>query len=160
LIPAAKAAGCASGFVGNFNCAAPYTHIQNMPDFGFNWANYDRYWGVWPVDVDVSYLKGKHNLKFGAQFIQMHNSLNTSTSSAGTYNFLTQESGLPGFLTTGLGYASYLMGLADSGSLVSPVANSYEGQYWALFAQDQWRVTPKLTVNYGLRWDYNVPLHE
>ena len=56
--------------------------------------------------------------------------------------------------TQGFGYASFLLG--DYSSITqTPQENHREGnQQWALFVQDSWKVTRKLTVDYGLRWDY------
>ena len=42
----------------------------------------------------------------------------------------------------------------------SPVAQRYEGVAWGFYAQDQWRVTPKLMLDYGLRWDMFFPPYE
>ena len=60
----------------------------------------------------------------------------------------------------GFGFASFLLG--DYASVTqTPSEFTREGsQEWGLFAQDSWKVTRKLTVTYGARWDYATPEHE
>jgi len=66
---------------------------------------------------------------------------------------------LNGF-TQGFGFASFLLG--DFGGTTQTAQLNYRQgqQVWALFIQDSWKVTRKLTVDYGLRWDYATPYHE
>ena len=70
--------------------------------------------------------------------------------------------GLPGvgFELTGDGFAGFLLGEPDSVLQATPNAHKATMFAWAFFAQDSWRATPKLTVNYGLRWELPIPGHE
>ncbi len=62
--------------------------------------------------------------------------------------------------TEGFGYASFLLGDYSS-STQTPQENYREGQQvWGLFVQDSWKVTRRLTVDYGLRWDYDTAERE
>src|SRR5208283_428079 len=53
----------------------------------------------------------------------------------------------------GNAYASFLLGLADAGSVQTPQDPQFRKTSWSLFAQDTWKITPKLTFTYGVRWD-------
>ncbi len=48
----------------------------------------------------------------------------------------------------------------DSSSLSTPFKQKYQTTAWGFYGQDSWRVTPKLTLSYGLRWDIFVPIRE
>jgi outer membrane receptor protein involved in Fe transport len=60
----------------------------------------------------------------------------------------------------GFPYASFLLG--DYNQIEQDAPNEYHlgKQQWAIFAQDSWKVTRKLTVDYGLRWDYGTVQNE
>ncbi len=152
--------GCDAGFTGTFTCASPFTHVETQSDFGYFWPRFYRFFNELPVDVDLSLHKGRHDLKFGLQFQQQVTNIINGDRTPGEFTFNSRETGQPGFPTTGVGYASYLLGDVDSGVLQNFLANKYTGRYFALYAQDQWRVTPKLTISLGLRWDYTQPISE
>src|SRR5205807_9858051 len=80
---------------------------------------------------------------------------------SGAYNFSRLETGLPGAPAgTGNGYASFILCQVDSASIATPIAVKWQSKAWGFYAQDSWRVTPKLTLNYGIRWDLVIPFHE
>lgn len=106
------------------------------------------------------WIKDKHSLKFGWDYrYQVFDPINFQNQS-GTidfYNFTTAGS-TDSISTTGLGQASLYLGLAGYGStneyLTQP---KWISSYWALFVQDDWKVTPTLTLNLGFRYDVDVP---
>ncbi|HEY7212397.1 MAG TPA: hypothetical protein VH477_19130, partial [Bryobacteraceae bacterium] len=109
----------------------------------------------------VSWTKGRHNFKFGEDLRRLqHQSI--QPSSPATFNFDALETGLPGATaTTGNEFASFLLGAVDSGSQY--VNNAVEGnRFWysGAYAQDDWKVTPNLTLNLGVRWDVFTPYEE
>ena len=108
----------------------------------------------------VSYLHGKHNFKFGGEWRILDFNEAQNTSASGTYSFgrtFTQgPNPVQASALAGYGFASFLLGNASSGTIrqINPI--STQGFYYAAFAQDDWHVNDKLTLNLGLRWDVNI----
>ncbi len=93
---------------------------------------------------NVSYLRGKHAFKFGVQFIDIIYDNNAFNYANGQAQFKTLET----FLTGNVRKGQILVGDPNV------VARAH---WWAVFAQDDYRVTTKLTLNLGLRWEYQAP---
>ncbi len=113
-----------------------------------------------------SHSIGNHNIKFGVDY-RYGKDDSTSLSGSGNvlrsgdYNFAaSRTSGGPATdQSPGVGYATFLLG--DTTSFSRTVTQSTNGQSrqtrFFTYAQDQWRATPKLSVNYGLRWELYTP---
>ena len=101
---------------------------------------------------------GEHDLKFGASLYQTWTYTNwaqdnESYNQQATWNPITQ--------TGGDSFASMLLGLPNSASRqLGNAGVSLHMNVLGFYGQDSWRVTHKLTVNYGLRWDYSSPVTE
>jgi len=109
-----------------------------------------------------SYLRGKHNLKFGGEFRHYRYNTYEPGSLSGSYSFSDVQTGLPGFTTsTGNPYASFVLGGASTASrsiyLTTP---HFRAGSYSFFVQDDFKATPKLTLNLGLRWEIPVPQYE
>ena len=61
---------------------------------------------------------------------------------------------------TGFGYASWMLGDYTATNQPAPTEPHYGSQAWDVYAQDSWKITRKLTLDYGLRWDLETPQHE
>ena len=100
---------------------------------------------------DLSFVRGAHQVGVGVNFI--HSSLDSISvgSAAGSFAFTGA--------VTGLGLADFLLGRPNSftqGQVYTPRgAQNYFGAY----VQDAWRVSPRLTINAGLRWDPYMPYY-
>jgi hypothetical protein len=98
------------------------------------------------VDVtdSVSYLHGKHSFKFGFEFIEMIDGGYSVRGANGAVSFKDLN--------------SFLLGNPLKGSILlgSPASEDQEGRarMYATYAQDDWRLTPRITLNLGLRWEY------
>ena len=57
-------------------------------------------------------------------------------------------------------FPNYLLGLPDSYLQGSAQTEDVRGNSVYLFAQDSWKIKPNLTLNYGLRWEFNQPLYD
>ena len=98
---------------------------------------------------DISTIRGAHQLGFGGTWV--HAILNASSflNSVGPVTFSGQ--------ITGLGLADLLMGKPSSFQQSNPTQFYPRSHYVGLYAQDTWKVMPRLTVNYGLRWEPYLP---
>jgi hypothetical protein len=120
---------------------------------GVTGSNYTANWTPWnnkaddyQLRDDVSWTKGAHQLKFGFSWALYKKSQDAFANTEGNFNFNGQFSGYD--------FADYLLGF---GQQYTEDAVKITGQWnnisLAAYVQDNWRVTPRLTVNLGLRWD-------
>ena len=89
----------------------------------------------------VSYLRGNHAFKFGFEHVWVKFDNSTTTDSRGSINFPS--------------LTAFLQGIPDSGFLRTNVQLEYDRARWyAAFVQDTWRISPRLTLTPGLRYEY------
>jgi hypothetical protein len=99
-------------------------------------------------------------MKFGGMYQLSHYNGFGRQCEAGCVGFSYQETGVPGGANTNAGgnaFASFLLGYADSAQIDTVRFIGQQFYYFAGFAQDDWRVSSKLVVNLGFRWDGNLP---
>ncbi|HLJ78534.1 MAG TPA: carboxypeptidase regulatory-like domain-containing protein, partial [Acidobacteriaceae bacterium] len=113
--------------------------------------------------VDVVKEIGKHTLKVGFDGRQYRISIQNFGDSAGNFtigtNFVT--SGTTGAAQTfGGDLAQFMLGLANSGDFAQNQRSDYHQFYLGSFVQDDWRVSDRLTLNLGLRYDFDTPFRE
>ncbi len=111
----------------------------------------------------LTWVKANHTYKFGGELrvdgFPNYNEIRLN----GTYSFSGNQTALPyagtaifAGNTIGLGYASFLLGLVNVGNVSEP-SNPHLGQHaLGFYAQDTWKLNRKLTLDYGLRWDYST----
>ena len=106
----------------------------------------------------LSWFRGKHSLKFGAEYRAGANDEIRDRGSAGTFTISPLITDLPGSpSTTGNSLASFLLGEVNAASLQVSDKIPSRASYLGMFAQDDWRVSDRLTVNAGLRWEVEFP---
>jgi hypothetical protein len=148
--------GTTVGWKGVYTSETPSISIAGSQPFGAPFRRISDPSDNVPVDADFSWSKGQHSAKFGTQYIFLNIIKRLEIGSAGNINFQPTETGLPASPATGVGYASYLLGQVDRATLSSPQSIKNSSRVWAFYAQDSWRATRKLTLNYGLRWGFSV----
>ena len=104
---------------------------------------------------NVTYISGKHTVKAGGDYRYLK-ALYTSvfdTLWLGRYNFTNSVTGP----VIGNPFAAFLLGVPSSQTIATvlyPDTDAY-GSAYAFYGQDDWKVTPRVTINYGLRWEYH-----
>ncbi|MBI3679972.1 MAG: TonB-dependent receptor [Acidobacteria bacterium] len=111
--------------------------------------------------VSGTLVRGSHSYKIGGEWRIDAFTNGVGSGAAGVYNFSRAQTDLPYTQgqslsggSAGLPYASFLLGAVASASISNPTAPQGRKRSWGLYAQDSWRVTRKLSIEYGLRWDY------
>src|SRR5438309_1483404 len=110
---------------------------------------------TWVINDVVNKVYGHHTFTFGGEWRAVQGNVHQHTNQAGTYNFDNSTTGIPS-LTSGSSIASYLLGAVGGGSVDRRTVPSWYPRQivWAFHVNDSWRATPKLTLNFGMRWDY------
>jgi hypothetical protein len=115
----------------------------------------------------LSWVHGNHTYKFGAEWKYDSTNSSSKTNLSPAYGFSGAETSQPLYgqvLPTGTGigstWASFLLGQYDSVSAGNGQALFYQRTSWGLYLQDTWKVSRKLTLDYGIRWDLQQPLKE
>ena len=116
-------------------------------------------------NVNMTWVKGKHTFKAGGEWIyeqaysKPHPEVVLNSGGAATGDPFNNVSSYGSF-SPGFGFASFLLG--DMGGVTQGVnTDTRIANYtWDFFIQDSWKVTRKLTVDYGIRWDYDTAAHE
>ncbi|MGH9396916.1 MAG: TonB-dependent receptor domain-containing protein [Terriglobia bacterium] len=111
-------------------------------------------------DDAVTWIHGRHNFMFGGETRLMQFNVRRLTQSSGGFTFAPDETGLPGVANTGDAIASALFGIVHSSVLVYGAFSGIRYKNNAVYAQDSFKIRPKLTLNYGLRYDFDVPATE
>ena len=118
--------------------------------------------------ANATWVKNNHTMKLGAEWLQNMYPTAVFTNTAGNYTFTGNGVSVQSALqpvtlsqgTTGFGYAQFLMGDVTAVDLAVPAVYRTSKQQWSLFLQDTWKVTRKLTLDYGLRWDLGTYTRE
>ena len=105
----------------------------------------------WHVSENLSWLQGKHTVKFGFQLMrQPRGDLPAGSLS---YTFGDPQTGDPNVAATGYSLASFLLGIPSVQRTASQDYWFNSGS-WSLYTQDEWKVSKRLTLNWGLRYDH------
>ena len=140
----------------------------NGQSLGLGPSNYQLYVLNKPTAVaSVSWLRGAHNFKFGGEWRHESFLNQVSTQALGNYAFDAQQTGLPSTNgqnlnggSVGNGFASFLLGNVNSESIGSVANPWWVRSAGGIYAQDTWKMTRKLTLTYGLRYDMQPRQHE
>ncbi len=109
--------------------------------------------GHWQLSDNVTWVLGRHTFKFGGEYINwfVNRHLTTNANLFGNFSFTTRY--------TGNAYADFLLGLPTQVGRIDPFPVQYNRFYdWSAYAQDDFKLTTRLTLSYGLRYEFNAPV--
>lgn len=141
----------------------PHFNVQNYSELGSNGVYNYTTQDVYSLQPNLSWTHGKHLLHFGGEMRRYNDNQLSAGLASGQYNFdkgWTQANPLQGDNTSGNAIASLLLGYPSGGNVDTLVNPAFRANYYALFAQDDFKITRRLTLNLGLRWDYETPREE
>jgi hypothetical protein len=119
---------------------------------------------VYSVQPSVTRIIGNHSLRAGYDFRVYRENASGPGHAAGRYDFRTDFTRGPfdnsPAAPIGQDLAALLLGQPTGGLLERNAARSNQTLYQALFLQDDWKITRRLTLNLGLRYDYEAPTTE
>jgi len=150
--------GAPGAFVGGLTATGPSGAIHS--------SGFSEHRGS--ANINASWVRGSHTYKAGWDWFHTQIPTNNLSNSSGTYTFggstvqpalqgVTLSAGSP---TTGFGFADFLMGNMNVASLAIPADTSNRKSQTAFYVQDSWKISRKLTFDYGIRWDYGTYARE
>jgi hypothetical protein len=148
------------GIQGVFNGPFPAIIIDPWNSYARNQAQLPTLSTTFLYNPALSWTRGKHNFKFGAEIRKLQNNFRIGDDS-GTFNFSRNTTALPGLQnTTGNVLASFLLGTVNSGSLRIQPFTATRHSYYAGYVQDDYKITQSVTLNLGLRYEVYTPMTE
>ena len=134
----------------------------------------DNKYSIVDTIASVTWVKNNHTFKFGGHGEFQGSYTITVSNLSGTYGFSPGQTAMPYTVNTstgnstaniqgnhiGLPYASFLLGAVDKAEVDPPSEVRFGKQEWGFYAQDSWKVTRKLTLDIGIRYDYGTYYRE
>jgi len=112
---------------------------------------------------NLNWARGRHALKFGAELRFEQFTLLEPAAGRGYWGFGNDFTDNPGTLTGGTGgdaFATFLIGIPDGGGITSVNNVDYRRRIYAIYALDDFKVTPRLSLNLGLRYEFFSTIKE
>jgi len=133
----------------------------NPSDFGSPWVeSINRKLG-WVVENNWLWVHGRHTFNIGGEFRRTYQDDNECQHCAGTFGFSNNQTADPNNLsTTGNAFASFLLGTVDNANRIGSQELRLRNKDFSTYIQDDFKWTPRLTINMGLRWDLMFPFTE
>jgi hypothetical protein len=117
---------------------------------------------VYSLAPNMTKIWGTHTLKFGVEIRRNTHNYYQQNNPSGNFTFDNLLTSANPFAAagTGNGFASFLLGYANGGGVTNNALVAGQMIYRAYYAGDQWQITPRLTLNYGLRFEQMGPWSE
>lgn len=114
---------------------------------------------IWDMHIldNISWFRGQHSLKFGGEYRWGRNQDVFNQLISGQLNFAPQPTALTGVANSGNALASMLLGFPNGASTQASLPLDRRASYYALFLQDDWKITRDFTLNIGVRWEAHTP---
>jgi len=147
--------------VAPLNGGLPAVTVNGISSFGSpTWSTTDEHQNVYQILDNITKVAGNHTLKAGVSFENIRFSTLQPQQSRGSYTYNGEYTSNLNASNTGYGVADFLLDQQNSGGLSNEVTNGDQRWNNAVYFQDDWRVSTKLTVNLGLRWELFQPYQD
>jgi hypothetical protein len=157
--------------IGGYNPTGATANNGGLPQISFgngynqtganDWIPTKEYNNVWDFIQNVAISKGSHSMKFGAEFRPIKFPFFQIPDPHGNIGYSGNQTSFPTNNTqTGDSIASALLGQIDSANISTTNFISSQKTAWGFYAQDDWKVNRKLTLNLGVRYDLWSPIDE
>ncbi len=141
----------------------PPISVSGMASLGGTWGYIEAY-DTHTFGANVTKTAGSHSLRFGGDVRVYRETRRDEGNAVGSFSFGTAWTRGPldnsAAAPAGQGLASFLMGLPDSGSADINASYAEQSIMTSLFIQEDWKATPRLTLNFGLRYELETPIAE
>jgi hypothetical protein len=140
----------------------PRFNLGNYSEIGMTGYGYSTQ-DTYSIQPNVSWNRGRHFLRIGMELRRYNDNSISTGSASGNYSFSsawTQSNPLRADAASGNEFASFLLGYPASGYVDRNINPAYSAKYYAAYVQDDFKLSSKLTLNLGLRWDYETPRWE
>jgi hypothetical protein len=134
---------------------SPYGHPDSKVANGLQFNR--QHW----ISQGYTWIRGRHEFRFGGAWRRFETLGQDLANTNGRYTFNRVQTALPGTSNTGHEFASLLLGAVDAARNVVPPVLFDTTIYYdtSVYFQDNWRITPKLTLNLGLRYEVPIGWH-
>jgi hypothetical protein len=150
------------GFPKSYNDSVQWRSIPNIHVGGISDVNASTSSTIYGIQNNYSFagslslIRGSHNMKMGAVYRVLQLNRTQNNNASGDFSFtagFTQADPLTSSLTSGVPLASFLLGYPGSGSTQIVARLALQSKYGGWYFQDDWRVSRKLTLNVGFRYN-------
>ncbi len=161
IAPSLGLGGIPSGSDFPLNGGLPYVNITGLTYFGsFGYSPSIEHQNTYQILDNVTKIAGNHSLKAGVVFQSVRSAFLQPPNSRGNYNYTGLYTSDLGASYTGFGAADFLADQMNNGQISNEAITNDVRWYRAAYFEDDWKVTPRLTLNLGLRYDYYQPYKE
>ncbi len=143
----------ACGYLGPMPCLIPVIGVTGYAGGGPSYLD-DNDGDIYEWSGNFTKLAGRHTWQVGAMFSNNSESVLNSNGNLGFSAF--QTSNLESQANTGNALASFLIGVPNNGERRNNLKLPKNGWVNGVYAGDQWKITPKLTMNIGVRYDWDI----
>jgi hypothetical protein len=167
-LPAGQASDAFPG--SKFNASTLFANpLTTWTQFGATDATHNVVPNAYTLVDNLQWSKGRHSITFGVQTQWLQDNTSSQSGASGIYTQTFSPGDTSNYVgtslnstATGFAYASFLLGAVNAGATGIQAFDETGGRYHPIspYFQDDFKVTPNLTVNIGLRWDYLPPYHE